>query len=100
MQQSFPVKGMSCASCSAHVTKALQRLEGVSEVNVNLATNTARVSYAPQLCTPEQMQQAVAQMGFELIIDQPVATPAADNQQPNAQRISRTTPSYDISRGV
>lgn len=75
---------MSCASCSAHVTKALQRLEGVSEVNVNLATNTARVSYDPQLCTPEQMQQAVAQMGFELIIDQPVATPAADNQQPNA----------------
>lgn len=84
MQQSFPVKGMSCASCSAHVTKALQRLEGVSEVNVNLATNTARVSYDPQLCTPEQMQQAVAQMGFELIIDQPVTTPAADNQQPNA----------------
>ena len=84
MQQSFPVKGMSCASCSAHVTKALQRLEGVSKVNVNLATNTARVSYDPQLCTPEQMQQAVAQMGFELIIDQPVATPAADNQQPNA----------------
>ena len=67
MQQSFPVKGMSCASCSAHVTKALQRLEGVSEVNVNLATNTARVSYDPQLCTPEQMQQAVAQMGLSLI---------------------------------
>ena len=72
MLQVFPVKGMSCASCSAHVTKALQRLEGVSEVNVNLATNTARVSYDPQLCTPEQMQQAVAQMGFELLIDQPL----------------------------
>ncbi len=72
MQSLFPVKGMSCASCSAHVTKALQRLEGVSEVNVNLATNTARVCYDPQQCTPEQMQQAVKQMGFELLIDQPL----------------------------
>lgn len=96
MQQSFPVKGMSCASCSAHVTKALQRLEGVCEVNVNLATNTARVSYDPQLCTPEQMQQAVAHMGFELIIDQPVATPAANNQQPNAASATTADEPTDV----
>ena len=63
---------MSCASCSAHVTKALQHVEGMHSVNVNLAMNTAEVEYDENVCTPQQMKEAVANMGFELLIDQPL----------------------------
>jgi len=38
---SFPVEGMTCASCVARVEKALARLPGVSSASVNLATETA-----------------------------------------------------------
>ena len=38
---SFPVSGMTCASCVARVEKALARLPGVSSASVNLATETA-----------------------------------------------------------
>ncbi|SLN14055.1 Copper-transporting P-type ATPase [Pseudoruegeria aquimaris] len=40
---SFGIDGMSCASCVGRVQKRLQELEGVSEVSVNLATETARL---------------------------------------------------------
>jgi len=39
----IPVDGMSCASCVAHVEKALARIPGVASVGVNLATEQAQV---------------------------------------------------------
>lgn len=65
----YPVRGMSCASCSAHVDKALRSVKGVSDVNVNLATNTAKVSFDEQVCTPAQLAEAVQNMGFELLVN-------------------------------
>jgi P-type Cu+ transporter len=38
-----PVQGMTCASCVAHVEKALARVAGVERVAVNLATESAAV---------------------------------------------------------
>ncbi|MEE7546822.1 heavy-metal-associated domain-containing protein, partial [Xanthomonas sp. Kuri4-1] len=41
------VEGMSCASCVAHVEKALAQVPGVQAVAVNLATQSATVQAAP-----------------------------------------------------
>ena len=41
------VSNMSCASCAGRVDKALWQLPGVLAVDVNLATETAQVTYAP-----------------------------------------------------
>lgn len=70
IEKTYPVKGMSCASCSAHVGKALRSVEGVVEVNVNLPMNRATVKLDDAVCTAQQLQQSVERMGFELIIDQ------------------------------
>ena len=40
---SLPIEGMTCASCSARVERALQRVPGVQQVSVNLATESAAV---------------------------------------------------------
>lgn len=69
--QTYPVKGMSCASCSAHVDKALRSVAGVAEVNVSLAMNVAKVTYDNAQCTPIDLQQAVERMGFELVVEEP-----------------------------
>ncbi|MFC1952818.1 heavy metal translocating P-type ATPase [Chloroflexota bacterium] len=42
---SFPVTGMTCASCIANVEKALKEVKGVISVSVNLATEKATVEY-------------------------------------------------------
>lgn len=64
----YPVAGMSCASCSAHVDKALRSVKGVTEVNVNLPMNFARVTFDDAVCTADDLQRAVARMGFELVV--------------------------------
>jgi copper chaperone CopZ len=48
----MPVEGMTCASCSARVGRALSKVEGVESANVNFATHRAAVSYDPALVDP------------------------------------------------
>jgi copper chaperone len=62
------VKGMSCGHCAAAVTKALQSLIGVTEVQVDLATG--RVSYqsaAP--VPPEELGRVIKAAGYELVTE-------------------------------
>ena len=47
-QMTLPIRGMTCASCAAHVETALKEIEGVSNANVNLATERASVQLAEQ----------------------------------------------------
>ena len=43
---SLPVEGMTCASCIAHVEKAIAKTTGVERVSVNLATERAEITFA------------------------------------------------------
>lgn len=43
MMKKYDVTGMTCAACSARVEKAVARVEGVTEVSVNLLMNTMQV---------------------------------------------------------
>ncbi len=53
------IGGMTCASCVARVERAIAKLPGVESVSVNLATESARVVWAPfQVNETDQTQQA------------------------------------------
>ena len=67
---SLPVEGMTCASCVAHVEKALTDLPGTSNVSVNLATNKASLNYAPDKVAISQMQQAITDIGYQVPTDE------------------------------
>ncbi len=55
---------MSCASCVAHVDKAVNKVKGVKEVNVSLLTNSMLVSYE-EPANPREIVQAVKNAGYE-----------------------------------
>ena len=61
------VRGMTCASCVAHVEGALTDLEGVTAAVVNLGLGTSRVSYVPGLVAVSQMKRAVRGAGYEAL---------------------------------
>ena len=65
------VGGMSCASCVAHVEKALTRVPGVESASVNLATETATVAAAPEVAF-DALVQAVEKAGYEVVRDETV----------------------------
>ena len=57
----FDVTGMSCAACSAHVEKAVCKLEGVDEVSVSLLTNSMNVEGS---ASAEEIIEAVEKAGY------------------------------------
>ncbi|WP_108822787.1 cation-translocating P-type ATPase [Dysgonomonas sp. Marseille-P4361] len=68
-KKDFPVTGMTCASCVAHVQSTLSKQPGVVEASVNLANATAYVEYLPSITSPDKMQKAVQDAGYNLIVD-------------------------------
>lgn len=69
MKRTLPVIGMACASCSAHVERALNGLRGVQSASVSLASRTALIDYDPSAITLEEMKTAINGIGFDLVIE-------------------------------
>ncbi len=42
-QTSIQITGMTCAACAVKIEKALHKMPGITQANVNLATETAHV---------------------------------------------------------
>ena len=61
---SFPVSGMTCASCVNRVEKAIAKVPGVEGAAVNLATERATVNYDPRQTTAGDIAAAVARAGY------------------------------------
>ncbi len=68
------IEGMTCASCVARVEKALKKVEGVREVNVNLATGRARVTASNQV-TVDALRDRVDRAGYAATLVETAAPP-------------------------
>jgi heavy metal translocating P-type ATPase len=64
VKQTFSVTGMTCSACSAHVEKAVGRVEGVSAVSVNLLSGSMQVTYDENAVTEEGIIAAVTSSGY------------------------------------
>src|SRR5579883_3411784 len=58
------IEGMHCASCVRRIERSLQKVEGVRDARVNLATNRAVVVYDPKQAEPETLIHAVERAGY------------------------------------
>ncbi|MDL2345434.1 heavy metal translocating P-type ATPase [Deinococcus sp. MIMF12] len=65
------VQGMTCASCVGRVERALNKVEGVLDASVNLATERATVRYLPSSVSPGQLKAAVKASGYEVLESEP-----------------------------
>lgn len=63
----IPIAGMTCASCSKAVERALGKLAGVESVNVNLATEKALVKYNPEKVRLSEIKQAINKAGYQAL---------------------------------
>ena len=59
------IGGMTCASCVARVEKALKKVPGVQTATANLATESARIVYAPGEQMEARLRRAVRDAGYE-----------------------------------
>lgn len=61
----IPVGGMTCASCSAAVERAVRKLPGIQASSVNLATEKAFVKYDPAAVRLSEIKGAIKKAGYE-----------------------------------
>lgn len=64
MKKTFNIKGMTCASCQSHVQKAVDKLEGINNCNVNLLQNNMFVEFDEKICSVEKIEKAVKDAGY------------------------------------
>ena len=64
MEKKYDVRGMTCSTCVANVTKAVERLDGVSNANVNLMTNSMKVNFDENKIDDEEIIRAVEKIGY------------------------------------
>lgn len=62
--EKYNITGMTCAACQANVTRCVQKLEGVNDVNVNLLLNQMTVSYDEKKLDASKIVSAVKTIGY------------------------------------
>ncbi len=61
------VGGMTCAMCVQAIEGVLNKIDGISEVNVNLAAEKAYVIYNPQMTSVSEMKDAIEDLGYDYL---------------------------------
>ena len=86
-KETIKVNGMSCAACSARVEKTIEKMSGVTEAAVNLATGKATFSYNENEITLEDIKREISKAGYEPVDIVPSVN--ADLDQEEKERESK-----------
>jgi Cu2+-exporting ATPase len=68
VKNTFPVLGMTCASCAGSAESIVTYELGVVDASVNFATGNLTVEYLPNLTSADKLQKAVQAVGYDLLI--------------------------------
>lgn len=69
VKHTFPVLGMTCASCAISTESIVKYQEGVVDASVNFATGNLTVEYLPTMSDPSKLQKAVQSIGYDLLVE-------------------------------
>lgn len=87
----FPVEGMTCASCANSIQSMLNARDGVAEANVNFAGKTLQVAYDAQEVSPVQLRETVQEIGFDILIEETTQEELEERQAKSLANLKRKT---------
>ena len=94
MRQKFNVTGMTCSACSAAVDKNIKKLDGVTDVNVNLVTNSMTVDFDDNLVDSDKIIEVVEKTGYGASIH----TKPSQVSQSSTAKEDRSNPAEDAEK--
>ncbi len=66
-KETLSIAGMTCASCAKAVERSINKLSGINEVHVNLATEKAKVGYDSSETSIAEIKEAISQAGYKVL---------------------------------
>ncbi|GAB6180839.1 heavy metal translocating P-type ATPase [Desulfotomaculum defluvii] len=66
-ETTLKITGMTCAACSNRVERSLKKHPGIQEAAVNLANETARITFDASITNPDEIIQAVKDTGYGVV---------------------------------
>lgn len=62
----IPITGMTCVNCAANIERGLKKLDGVSDVSINFASDQASISFDPARLSAGQIISKIESIGFKV----------------------------------
>jgi Cu+-exporting ATPase len=72
MNKNFNIEGLHCASCVNNLEKAMNKLNGVQEASVNLATQKMEIKYSEDVISEQEIIDGVSKAGFKAISNEDI----------------------------
>jgi Cu+-exporting ATPase len=88
-QVNLPITGMTCANCAANIERNLKKMPGISEANVNIATERASVSFDGDQIPVDEILKKIRDIGYGVpvnSVDFPVTGMSCVNCAMNIER--------------
>ncbi len=85
----LPITGMTCANCAANIERAVKKLDGVAEANVNFAAENAAVAFDPRQLQLQDVVEKINKSGFGVTttkVEMPVTGMTCANCAANIER--------------
>ena len=67
VKETYKVEGMTCASCANAAERAVRKLDGVVNQNVNLATEKLTVEFEDDKIDYDTLEKAISKAGYKLV---------------------------------
>ncbi|MET1015028.1 MAG: heavy metal translocating P-type ATPase, partial [Paenisporosarcina sp.] len=83
------IQGMTCAACSTRIEKGLNRFNGVSVANINLALETGKVTYDPNQTSPNEIVKKIKDMGYDATFKNDETAETIDYKKIDIQKKTR-----------
>ncbi len=81
--KTYPVTGMSCASCAARTEAFVKSLPGIKSASVNFADTSILVEFLPEEISPEEIKKSVQSIGYDIIIEEENSQELKEEAQQN-----------------
>ncbi len=72
MKQKFDIIGMSCSACSATIDRAIRKIDGIQDVNVNLLSNNMVVEYDESKVNDALVMKTVEDAGYKALLEKAI----------------------------
>src|SRR5699024_11332672 len=66
-EKTLQISGMSCSACAASIEKGIAKMDGVEDVNVNLALERTTIAYDPSKTNVMEFKKKVEDLGYNVV---------------------------------